>query len=155
MHWQLLAFGQKMPSWLQEGITSYQKRLVKPYQLTITELALLKRTKTSDMAQIAKKESEQMLSHIKSGSHIIALEVEGKQFDSHQMAKRLAKLEQQTSHIQFLIGGPEGLSLECSQKAHEKWSLSKLTLSHPLVRLFVAESLYRCWAINQNHPYHK
>ena len=155
MNLELLAFGQKMPSWLNDGILSYKKRLPKQYELTITEIPLLKRSKSGDLKQILKKESNLMLSHIRSGSHVIALEVDGKQFDSKQMAVRLAKLELTTSNIQFLVGGPEGLSSDCSNKAHEKWSLSKSTLSHPLVRLFLTESIYRSWAINQNHPYHK
>lgn len=155
MNYELLAFGQKMPSWLADGLVGYQKRLIRPYSLSVTELPLLKRSKSSDISQLRKKESELMLSHIKPSAHVIALEVEGKQLNSVQMAKRLAKLELNTSHIQFLIGGPEGLSQACSDKANEKWSLSLMTLSHPLVRLFLAESLYRSWAINQNHPYHK
>ncbi len=155
MHWEVLAFGQKMPSWLEIGIADYQKRLPRPYQLSFHELPLQKRSKTSDLSNIQKKESATMLSHLKPHSHIIALEVEGKSFDSPKMAKRLAQLEQHCSHIQFMIGGPEGLSTDCQNAANEHWSLSLLTLSHPLVRLFLAESLYRCWAINQNHPYHK
>ncbi len=154
MNLELLAFGQKMPLWLQEGIISYQKRLPNSCSLSITELPLLKRTKMAS-SQLLKKESDLMLSHIKSSAHVIAFEIEGKQLSSVQMAKRLATLEQQTSHIQFLVGGPEGLSDACSSKANEKWSLSPLTLSHPLVRLFLVESLYRSWAINNNHPYHK
>lgn len=155
MLYELLAFGQKMPSWLEEGINGYQKRLTRPYALSITELPLQKRGKGADLNQIFKKENDLMLSHIKPNAHVIALEIGGKQCDSVQMAKRLSKIELHASHIQFLIGGPEGLSSTCSDKANEKWSLSLLTLSHPLVRLFLAESLYRSWAINQNHPYHK
>lgn len=154
MKYELLAFGQKMPKWLDEGITGYQKRLPKSHALLITELPLQKRAKAVTQ-QILKKESELMLSHIKSSAHVIAFEVDGKVFDSHHMAKRLSALEQHTSHIQFLVGGPEGLSQEVSNSANEKWSLSSLTLSHPLVRLFLAESLYRSWTINHNHPYHK
>lgn len=155
MNLEILAFGQKMPSWLQDGITSYQKRFPSYYQLIITDLPLLKRPKTGTLNQILKKESDLMLSHIKSSSHVIALEIGGKQYSSDQMAFRIDKLEQITSHIQFLIGGPEGLSTDCLQKSNEKWSLSNLTLAHPLVRLFLTESLYRSWSINQNHPYHK
>lgn len=152
---EMLSFGQKMPSWLNTGIQEYQKRFRRPYTLQITELALLKRTKTSDLQGIFKKESDLMLSHIKPAAHVIALEVNGKQFSSEQLAKRLLQLENKSSHCQLLIGGPEGLSQECSNSAQESWSLSFLTLSHPLVRLFLAETLYRSWAINQNHPYHK
>lgn len=155
MQLELLAFGQKMPSWLQEGIQTYQKRLTKPYQINITELPLLKRPKSGDISQLRQKESDLMQNAISSRAHIIALEIDGKQFSSEKMAQRLQKLEQHTSHIQFLIGGPEGLNPTCTALAHEKWSLSELTMAHPLVRLFLVETLYRCWAINQNHPYHK
>ena len=154
MKLELLAFGQKMPGWLEEGIASYQKRLPKTHALAVTELPLQKRSKGVS-AQILRKESDLMLSHLKSSAHVIAFEINGKAMTSEDMAKRLAALELTTSHIQFLVGGPEGLSQECSNAAHEKWSLSYLTLSHPLVRLFLAESLYRSWAINHNHPYHK
>ncbi len=152
---EIIAFGQKMPSWLQDGISGYQKRFPNQYKLIITELSLLKRPKTGSLNQILKKESDLMLSHIKNSSHVVALEIGGKNFSSEQMAFRLDKLEQITSHVQFLIGGPEGLSSDCLEKANEKWSLSNLTMAHPLVRLFLTESLYRSWSINQNHPYHK
>ena len=155
MHWELLAFNQKMPEWVQQGLSVYIKRFTSPYKFSITELPLLKRPKSGDLSQIFKKEQAAMLNGIKANTYVIALEVTGKQFDSFQMAERLNFLEQQTSHIQFLIGGPEGLHPECLAKANEKWSLSDLTLAHPLVRLFMAETLYRCWAINKNHPYHK
>lgn len=89
------------------------------------------------------------------GARIIALEIEGKAFSSEELAMKITQLQQISSHLCFLIGGPEGLSSEILSYCDERWSLSKLTLPHPLVRIMLLETLYRAWSIMNNHPYHK
>jgi 23S rRNA (pseudouridine1915-N3)-methyltransferase len=81
--------------------------------------------------------------------------VQGKRMSTEKLAQQLEKLLQQGNHVALLIGGPEGLAPQCRSKARESWSLSDLTLPHPLVRVLVAEQLYRAWSILKGHPYHR
>lgn len=151
----LVTFGNKMPNWVQEGTQDYIKRFGEAIQLKIIEIPLIRRGKSTDLNRILEKEADLMIAAIPRGSHIIALEIAGKTFGSESLAKNLAQLQQTSSHLCFLIGGPEGLSRAVLAMANESWSLSQLTLPHPLVRIFLLETLYRAWSILQNHPYHK
>ena len=101
------------------------------------------------------KESALIKDALPNGARIIALEIEGKSFGSEELAQKITQLQQTASHLCFLIGGPEGLSQETLKLCNERWSLSKLTLPHPLVRIILLETLYRAWTIINNHPYHK
>ena len=96
-----------------------------------------------------------MLATIKTGHRVIALDVQGKQWSTAELTQQLAHWQQQGQNIDLLIGGPDGLASACLQKADATWSLSLLTFPHLLVRLIVAEQLYRAWSILQQHPYHR
>ena len=92
---------------------------------------------------------------IPKGNRIVTLEVTGKPWDTPMLASNMEKWQMDGRDVSLLIGGPEGLSPECIAASEQKWSLSPLTLPHPLVRIIVAESLYRAWSLNTNHPYHR
>ena len=96
-----------------------------------------------------------MLGAIGQGHHVVALDVLGKAISTEGMAKKLEHWRMDGNNVSILIGGPDGLAQSCLQRANEKWSLSALTLPHPLVRVVLIEQLYRAWTILQNHPYHK
>ena len=100
-------------------------------------------------------EGKQLLSKVLKNNKIITLEVTGKQWNTEQLANHLQTWHDESSDISLLIGGPDGLSEECMQAADFKWSLSHLTFPHPLVRVIVAEQLYRAWSIISHHPYHR
>ena len=142
-----------MPSWVTQGTNEYAKRFSDGFQLI--EIPLLQRSKSSDLARIMDKETGLIKDMIPNGARLIALDSRGQSFTSEELATKINQLQQVSSHFCFIIGGPEGLSSEILQLCHEKWSLSKLTLPHPLVRIVLAETLYRAWSIIQNHPYHK
>ena len=144
-----------MPHWVSEGFEEYSKRLHDGIQVQLIEIPLLTRSKSSDMNRILEKETSLIIHAIPSGSHLIALDVEGKAYTSEGLADKIAKLQHITSHICLVIGGPEGLSKELLSRCDETWSLSKLTLPHPLVRIVLIETLYRAWTIIKKHPYHK
>ena len=101
------------------------------------------------------KESKEILEAIPKNSYIIALDERGKEYTSEDLAQKFSKLKLEYSSIALLVGGPEGHSDEVRAKAHELWSLGKLTLPHPLVRIVLAETLYRAWSIEQGLPYHR
>lgn len=151
----VITIGNKMPDWVVQGSNDYAKRFNDGIQLKITELPLIRRSKSSDLSRILEKESSLIKDAIPSGARVIALDIEGKTFSSEQLALKITQLQQISSHFCFIIGGPEGLSQELLNLSDERWSLSKLTLPHPLVRIILLETLYRAWSIINNHPYHK
>ena len=155
MRFTVLAVGGKMPAWVNQGVAEYQKRLPRELQLEWREIPLARRGKDSKAEQLCAREGEQLIKSIPRGDRVIALDVEGKPLSTPQLAQRLRDWQMSGDNISLLIGGPDGLSSECLQRADERWSLSDLTLPHPLVRVLLSEQLYRAWTITVNHPYHR
>lgn len=144
-----------MPGWVEQGTNDYAKRFNDGIQLKFIEIPLVRRSKSSDLQRIMEKESALIQQAIPSNCHLIALDSTGKSFTSEELATKITQLQQINSHLCLVIGGPEGLSADVLALCKERWSLSKLTLPHPLVRIFIVETLYRAWSIMNNHPYHK
>ncbi len=144
-----------MPDWVEKGFKEYQRRFPRDTSLELVEIPAGKRGKNADIARILQKEGEQMLAAIPKGNHIVSLDLPGKNWDTPDLAGQLNRWQLDGRDVSLLIGGPEGLSPECKKAASQSWCLSALTLPHPLVRVIVAESLYRAWSINNNHPYHR
>lgn len=155
MHIYLIAIGQRMPGWIVDGFVEYQKRLPPHFTCELIELPAQKRAKNADIEKIREQESNVLLSHIPAGSLVIALDENGRQWPTEELATQFAKWEQEYKSISLLIGGPDGLSANCLQRAAVKWSLSKMTLPHPLVRIIVIEQIYRVFSILSSHPYHR
>lgn len=155
MRIQLLAVGTKMPSWVEQGYQEYARRFPTDMPLHLTEIAAGKRGKNADIKRILQKEGENTLAAIPKGNRIVSLEVTGKAWDTQQLAKQMQNWQMDGRDVSLMIGGPEGLAPSCVAAAEQTWSLSTLTLPHPLVRIIVAESLYRAWSLNNNHPYHR
>ncbi|HHT0591609.1 TPA: 23S rRNA (pseudouridine(1915)-N(3))-methyltransferase RlmH [Legionella anisa] len=151
----IITLGNKMPEWVNQGSSEYAKRLNDGVQLKLIEIPLIRRGKSSDLLRILDKESALIRDALPNNARIIALDIEGKEFSSEELALKISQLQQIHSHLCLIIGGPEGLSQEILKLCDERWSLSKLTLPHPLVRIILLETLYRAWSIINNHPYHK
>lgn len=149
---RILAIGNKMPDWVEKGYQEYAKRCT---ALQLVEIPAEKRTKTSDIKRLIEREGEKLLAASKPSHRMIALDMKGHSWTTEQLASRLDQWQHEGQNIDLLIGGPDGLSNACLQKAYSKWSLSPLTLPHPLVRIVLAEQLYRAWTILQGHPYHR
>lgn len=147
--------GNKMPIWVQQAVNEYAKRLQDNVVLSIIEIPLIRRGKSTDLSRIMEKEMIQMRAAIPNNARIIALDLAGESFSSEQLAVKIDRLQQITPHLCFLIGGPEGLASDLLAQSNERWSLSKLTLPHTLVRITLVEALYRAWSILNHHPYHK
>lgn len=144
-----------MPSWVEQGYQQYVKRFPSDMPLSLTEIPAGKRGKNADIKRILHKEGELTMAAIPKGNRIVTLEVTGKPWDTPTLASNMEKWQMDGRDVSLLIGGPEGLAPECIAASEQKWSLSPLTLPHPLVRIIVAESLYRAWSVNANHPYHR
>ncbi len=156
MNIQIIAVGTKMPAWVNEAYQEYQKRLQPEIQLQLKEITLQKRGKNpADIQKMMQLESQQILNAIKSGSYTIALDSRGAQYTSEQCAEQLNHWKHLAKPINILIGGPEGYTAETLAKADAKWSLSALTFPHPIVRIILAEQLYRAQSILKKHPYHR
>ncbi|PIJ48798.1 23S rRNA (pseudouridine(1915)-N(3))-methyltransferase RlmH [Erwinia sp. OLTSP20] len=155
MKLQLVAVGTRMPDWVQNGFMEYLRRFPKDMPLELLEVPAGKRGKNADIKRILEKEGEQMLAAAGKGNRIISLDIPGQPWDTAQLAVQLERWKQDGRDVSLLIGGPEGLAPTCKEAAEQSWSLSALTLPHPLVRVLVAESLYRAWSITANHPYHR
>jgi 23S rRNA (pseudouridine1915-N3)-methyltransferase len=155
MRFTVLAVGGKMPAWVNQGVAEYQKRLPRELQLEWRDIPLARRGKDSKAEQLCAREGEQLIKSIPRGDRVIALDVGGKSLATPQLAQRLRDWQMSGDNISLLIGGPDGLSSEVLQRADERWSLSDLTLPHPLVRVLLSEQLYRAWTITVNHPYHR
>ena len=140
---------------MNDAVTTFSKRLREFCSLQLIEIPLQKRGKVHSLKTIQDKEAEQVEKHIPSGSYLIALDVTGQEMSSEQMAQKVEKHQQHHPHWCFIIGGPEGIADSVLALTNEQWSLSKLTLPHPIARIVLLESLYRSWTILSDHPYHK
>lgn len=152
---KLITIGQKMPDWVQAGFLEYQKRLPKEFSLELVEIPNQKRGPKAPIHKILELEGEALLAACPSGAIKIAFERQGVELSTEHLAKRLRKHADLGHTVCFLIGGPEGLATTVLNHCQEQWSLSQLTLPHPLVRVLVAEQMYRAWSILNNHPYHR
>ncbi|NRA55033.1 MAG: 23S rRNA (pseudouridine(1915)-N(3))-methyltransferase RlmH [Gammaproteobacteria bacterium] len=152
---QIIAVGTKMPSWVESGLQEYLRRFPRDCTVEVVEIVAGKRGKNADIKRILQKEGELTLAAVPKGNRIVTLEVEGKPWTTPQLAINLEKWQVDARNVSLLVGGPEGLAPDCIRASEQRWSLSPLTLPHPMVRVIVAEALYRAWSINNNHPYHR
>ena len=155
MKLKLLAVGTRMPSWVESGCTEYGKRMPPELRVETIEIALGARGKNQPASKAIEKESQALLKVIGNQDFVVALDVLGRSMSTEKLAANLADWQMNGRDICLLIGGPDGLSSECLARANMRWSLSDLTMPHPLVRIVMMEQLYRAWTINANHPYHR
>lgn len=154
MRFLIISVGQKMPDWVAAGVREYAGRLPGNL-LQLVELPLGTRTKAGDPRRAQAEESQRLLKAIPGGARVVALDPRGRSLSTEALAGKLDGWLQEGRDVAFLVGGPEGLSAECLARSDERWSLSALTFPHMLVRVILAEQLYRAWTILRNHPYHR
>jgi len=155
MKLNLLAVGTKMSSWVTDGYQEYAKRMPRECSLHLHEITPAKRGKSGSPAQWMREEGDRILAAIPNNHHVVALDVKGKPWSTEQLAEQLKNWQADGRDVSLIVGGPDGLTDECLQRANQRWSLSALTLPHPLVRIVMSEQLYRAWTVLQNHPYHR
>jgi 23S rRNA (pseudouridine1915-N3)-methyltransferase len=155
MNIQLIAVGTRMPNWVEQGFSEYAKRLPPEFSLNLTEIPAGKRGKHADIPRLMRVEGQRLLAAVPQHAHVVVLEVGGRPWSTEQLAARLQQHLYYGGDLALLVGGPDGLSPACRQAAHEQWSISPLTLPHPLVRVIIAEQIYRSWSILCHHPYHR
>jgi len=155
MQIHLLAVGEKMPAWVQDGFSEYAKRLPHACRLTLKEIPPGRRGKNADVERAMQDEAERIEAALPQGVRIVALDVTGKSWSTQRFSMELGAWMQDGRDVALLIGGPDGLHPSILARAEQRWSLSPLTFPHPLVRVVVAEQIYRAWSLLNNHPYHR
>lgn len=151
----LMAAGTRQPAWINAGYDEFAQRLPVECKLLLREIPLSTARKRGDLARAVRDEGQKMLTALPDGAGVVALDVNGRSFSSEALARQLGRWLQGGRDLALMIGGPDGLTRECLARAELKWSLSPLTLPHALVRVLVAEQLYRAWTILKGHPYHR
>lgn len=151
----VLAVGERMPAWVDDAFHDYASRLSGACRIELKEIAAGRRTKNADVAQLLKEEGVRLRAAVPADARTIALDRLGKTRNTEQIAEAMSEWMASGRDVAFWIGGPEGLAPECLQAADATWSLSALTLPHPLVRVVLAEQLYRAWSILNHLPYHR
>lgn len=155
MHVRLIAVGERMPHWVAEGFAEYAKRLSYDLPLELVEIKPGARGKGRDDARAIADEGAAILAALPRDAHVVALDGRGSEWSSEKLSLQLANWRMAGRDVAFLIGGPDGHSRDVLQRADQRWSLGPLTLPHMLVRLVVAEQLYRAVTILNGHPYHR
>lgn len=155
MKLRIIAVGPKMPAWVGDAVAEYSKRMPRDLPVEWQPIALGKRGRNASAEVAMRQEGDAMLGSIKETDWVVALDLNGKAWSTEDLAQQLEQWRLQAKDLVILIGGPDGLDQRCLARADQRWSLSRLTLPHPLVRVLLVEQLYRAWTITQNHPYHK
>jgi 23S rRNA (pseudouridine1915-N3)-methyltransferase len=151
----LLTASNRQPAWVDAGAADYAKRLRGRCALEIKTVPLARRTDSTPIDRAVAEEGERLLAAVPAGAHVVALCEGGKAWSTKELAAKLEAWMQLGAPVALLVGGPDGLSPACVARANERWSLSNLTLPHGLVKIVVAEALYRAWSVLERHPYHR
>ena len=144
-----------MPGWVEDGVREYTKRLPPELKLEIRELPLASRGRDATPAQAVAREAKRLRDAMPPRDRLVVLDVAGRSLTTEQLAIRLADWQMSGDNYSLVIGGPDGVDRALLDEADLCWSLSPLTLPHPLVRVLLVEQLYRAWTINAGHPYHR
>lgn len=155
MRISLVTVGRKAPAWINEGFESYRKRITTPCRLQLIEVEAVRRTPALNTPKLLSLEADRIRAALPKGICVIALDERGREFGTHDLAGRIANWARMGQDVACVIGGADGLDREFIKAANETWSLSRLTLPHALVRVLLAEQIYRACSILQNHPYHR
>jgi 23S rRNA (pseudouridine1915-N3)-methyltransferase len=149
------AVAGKLPRWVAEGSNEYERRLPRELKLRWRDIPLARRGGHTAAARLRAEEGERLLRGLAAGDRVIALDPRGEPWRTEDLAGHLEDWQMSGHSVAFLLGGPEGLAPACLDRAERAWSLGPLTLPHPLVRVLLAEQLYRAWTILAKHPYHR
>ncbi len=151
----LIAVGRKMPSWVGQGFSEYARRMPRECSLNLIEIEAEKRGRSGSPQRWKEQEGRRILAAIPKGDLVITLDVKGASWSTEKLSQQMERWLRDGAGVSLLVGGADGLSQQCLQQAQQSWSLSNLTLPHPLVRVVVAEQLYRGWTVVNKHPYHR
>lgn len=150
----VVAVGQRVPDWAQSAWDDYARRLPPELRLELKAVKTEPRASKA-LATLLAAERERIAAAIPKGARIVALDERGTALTTMALAARLKAWPLENDTVALVIGGPDGLEPAFRAAAHERIRLSDLTLPHAMVRVLLAEQLYRAWSINAGHPYHR
>ncbi|QNM96946.1 23S rRNA (pseudouridine(1915)-N(3))-methyltransferase RlmH [Chitinimonas koreensis] len=154
MKLHIIAVGHKMPDWVEAGFREYVKRMPREATIELTELKPGQRAGSS-VERAMETERDRILAALPAGCRKVILDERGAAWTTMKLAERLRGWQQDGRDVAFVIGGADGLHADVKKQADDLLQLSALTLPHGMVRVLLAEQLYRAVAINQGHPYHR
>ena len=149
------AVGHKMPAWIEAGFQEYAKRMPPECRLVLKEIKPIERSSGKNAETVMAQERTRIEAALPKGGRVIALDEHGAHMTTLQLSQQLSIWQHQGGDVSFVIGGADGLDAEFKENADMLLRLSNMTLPHGLVRVILAEQLYRAWSILRNHPYHR
>ncbi len=152
---RVVAVGTRMPAWVEQAVAEYSGRLPAEVRLEWREVRAAQRGRSADEARWLREEAARIEAALPGSARRVVLDERGRDIDTPGLARRLAAWREEARPVAILVGGPDGLDPALKATADETLRLSSLTLPHPLVRVLLAEQLYRAWSINAGHPYHR
>ena len=155
MRIHLICVGRRMPAWVEAGYAEYAKRMPPECTLHLIEVEPRQRGKTAGADLARGEEAQRLLKAIPKGAGVVALDGRGAGWGTEDLARELKGWLGGGRDQALLVGGPDGLDPACLERADQCWSLSRLTFPHPLVRVVLAEQIYRAWTLLKGHPYHR
>jgi 23S rRNA (pseudouridine1915-N3)-methyltransferase len=155
MQLMIAAVGHKMPAWIEAGFSEYVKRMPPELRIVLKEIKPVERSGSKTAATAMALERERIEAVLPKGARLIALDERGKDLTSVGLSQQLEQWQQDGRDCVFLIGGADGLDPALKARADSLIRISSMTLPHGIVRVMLAEQLYRAWTITQNHPYHR
>jgi 23S rRNA (pseudouridine1915-N3)-methyltransferase len=155
MRIQIIAVGDRMPAWVEAGVLDYQRRLSGTLRLEWRPIAPARAALRPAPERVRADEATRILRAIPDRARVVALDERGEPWSTRELAHHIETWMQQSPEVVWLVGGAEGLAPECLARADAHWSLSRLTLPHALVRVLLAEQLYRAETLLKGHPYHR
>lgn len=155
MHIHLIAIGTRMDAWVSAAYEEYARRLPPSCALRLIGIPAAKATRNSVVERRLAAEGGRQLAAVPNAARVVILDERGREWNTPELAARLGQWQADGRDIALLVGGADGLAAACRERAEESWALSRLTLPHPLVRVVVAEQIYRAWSLLNNHPYHR
>ena len=155
MHIRLIAVGDRQPSWVDDAVDSYTRRLPRQWKFRLDAVATAQRSKNNDPSVAVETEGLKVLEILKAAEQVVVLDERGTEVPSIGLAEKLSSWQASGRDLSFVIGGPDGVSEAITARADFRWALSRLTLPHGLARVLFVEQLYRAWTISTAHPYHR
>jgi 23S rRNA (pseudouridine1915-N3)-methyltransferase len=151
----LVTVGHKMPDWITVGFNEYTKRMPREAKIELIEIKPEPRTTGKSVPQIMEAEAQRILAALPQNALRIALDERGAQPTTKQLAQQMQDWMRGGRDVAFIIGGADGLHESVKNSAQQLMALSALTLPHGIVRVLLAEQLYRAHSLMHNHPYHR
>ncbi len=155
MRFDLITVGERQPKWVDSGFDEYARRLTGGWRLKLVTVAAARRNKGRSEAKLRAEEGKRLLAAIPRDARVIALDADGQSCSNEALADKFRPWMIDSRPVALFIGGADGLAPACMERADFRWSLSPLIFPHGLVRIMVAEQIYRSWSIINGHPYHR